>query len=105
MDTQRKRDVQKPSRIRDAQCMPAGFRLTVSSIFQYQQRLIKKDLFGFHLADAVFFSAFADITSIPLKTNDGSQINHQSYITQIYRICNPPPLAPSVPTPLQITRA
>jgi len=76
--------VQASSVIRLAQDVKSFFALAVRRIVQKQQRRIEKHLLSLSHADPMLV-VLASIAGIPLKTNDGGQIDHALYITIIYK--------------------
>lgn len=61
-------------------CMPESMkaRLTeaMSSIVDYQKRIVEKNLLCFCRRDRVFFDTLASIAIVPVKTSDNRPINH-----------------------------
>lgn len=73
-----------PTVISLAQGMKSRLVLAMPSIARYQQRLIQKNLLGFHLRDAMLVGTFPAITLIPIETGDLKQNVHVLYISYIY---------------------
>lgn len=59
-----------------AQRMVSRLQLAVMDVIGEQKRLVEENLFRFRLADTVFFSVFAGISRIPLKTGNLGPVDH-----------------------------
>jgi hypothetical protein len=69
--------------VRAAQGMQSHFANTVADILDDQQRVVKKDLLGFSLADVMFFDTLAAIAFIPVKAFYSGKIKHGVYYHHI----------------------
>ncbi len=62
------------------QRMKPALPITVLLIFNDQQGIVEKDLFGFRLAHIVFIDTFAAVALIPVKPFNLEKVKHLSIL-------------------------
>ena len=82
--SQGKRYVQQSPRIGVPQGVKSRLSLTVSGIFQHEQRFVEKNLLCFRLIHVVLIRALAAIAFVPVETCRAFQGIHRLYISHIY---------------------
>lgn len=68
--------MQEPMIIRPAESMKSSLNQTVLLVFNEQQRIVKENLLGLSLTDAMFSRILAAIAFIPVKALDPDKVNH-----------------------------